>query len=255
LLKRQLHISLFAWYFLWTNFRSYFEKANFKGTYMYLVTKLTIATAGATLLTLTILGTAQAQTVTLESGTFAPSQVDPSAGYFIGREQFLGWKFQLDSTLQITDIGGYLVSENSNPTSNDQIFGAIVSLSSPTALPQGNPFLPEEILASTTFIPHSYLSPSDITVPLSVTLNPGSYGLIFGSGLFGASGSASALFNFGDLPGTLYFSRFQQNGFSAWNEGFVSNVRFFVKGQLAFSPQAPRHTCTQVGVGWIGGLL
>jgi hypothetical protein len=24
---------------------------------------------------------------------------------------------------------------------------------------------------------------------------------------------------------------------------------------LAFSPQAPRHTCTQVGVGWIGGLL
>jgi hypothetical protein len=24
---------------------------------------------------------------------------------------------------------------------------------------------------------------------------------------------------------------------------------------LAFSPEAPRHTCTQVGVGWIGGLL
>jgi len=25
--------------------------------------------------------------------------------------------------------------------------------------------------------------------------------------------------------------------------------------RLAFSPEAPRHTCTQVGVGWIGGLL
>ena len=34
-----------------------------------------------------------------------------------------------------------------------------------------------------------------------------------------------------------------------------AEFRHFMLQDLAFSPEAPRHTCTQVGVGWIGGLL
>lgn len=176
------------------------------------IAKLSIATVGAALFSLGTVVAAQATTVILESAAFAPSQVSPIAGYGIFAtqdiDQFLGWRFQLDSTLKITDVGGYLVSNNSSPTNSDQIFVAIVSLISPTALPQGSPFLPGEVIAKTTFIPPSFLSPilGDVTAPLSVTLNPGSYALIFGSGLFGATGSADALFNFGNFPDSSYLA-------------------------------------------------
>src|SRR5262245_12118734 len=53
----------------------------------------------------------------------------------------------------------------------------------PTALPSGAPF-DSTLVASTTF--NAGFPSTDLLTPLSVTLPPGDYALIFGSGLFGA---------------------------------------------------------------------
>jgi hypothetical protein len=91
--------------------------------------KLSMVIAGAIFIVLGTVGTTKAETIILESGSFIPSQVDPNAGYaIVGTQtvdQFLGWRFQLNNTLQVTDVGGYL-------SSYGNIFAAIVSLSSPT---------------------------------------------------------------------------------------------------------------------------
>jgi hypothetical protein len=125
--------------------------------------KLSMVIAGAIFIVLGTVGTTKAETIILESGSFIPSQVDPNAGYaIVGTQtvdQFLGWRFQLNNTLQVTDVGGYL-------SSYGNIFAAIVSLSSPTALPQGNPFLPGEILASTTF--DAGFQRQNVITPLSI---------------------------------------------------------------------------------------
>lgn len=107
-------------------------------------------------------------------------------GLVVGADQFLGWRFQLDAPLQVTDIGGHFYGFNS------EIFGTIVSLSSPNAFPQENPSELEKVsLASTTFSIINNGNPNSsvfFLTPLSITLKPGNYALIFGSGLFGASG-------------------------------------------------------------------
>jgi hypothetical protein len=65
--------------------------------------------------------------------------------------------------------------------------------------------------------------------PLSVTLEPGYYALIFGSGQLCASGLAFMALSPDqiDLPGSSYFS---SNG-SNWVNESISHVRFVVKGQ------------------------
>src|SRR4028118_2278957 len=99
---------------------------------MNLLTKLSCISVGAVFISLGIVNTAQAVTVTLESASLGST--GQSAGFSIIPSQFLGWKFQLTNTLQVTDIGGHLGSNSPN----NEIFGAIVSLSGHNALPQGN---------------------------------------------------------------------------------------------------------------------
>ena len=163
--------------------------------------KLLMGTIGTTLFSIGIVGAAQAATITIESAVLGATGENGGYAITAGQRgffspQFLGWRFEVDNTLQVTDIGGHLASFGS-------IFGALVSLNNPNALPQGSPFFPEEVLASTTFT--AGFPSSDITTPLSVTLAPGNYALIFGAGLFGATGSGIMPNNNFDLPGASYF--------------------------------------------------
>ena len=78
-----------------------------------------------------------------------------------------------------------------------EIFAALVRLSVIDAFPQGSPFTAEEVVATTLFRPDF---PSDeILTPLSAELDPGSYALVFGTGLFGATGEG-AIHNGPDQP-------------------------------------------------------
>ncbi len=115
------------------------------------------------------------------------------------------------------------------------MFGAIIGLSSPTALPLGRPFNPGEVLASTIFTAPSFSD--DVLIPLSVTLPPGDYALVFGSGLFGATGRGAMPLNNTDIPGSA--SYFTWNGnLNVWMDTQFRNLRFVVLGNPVETPDA-----------------
>jgi hypothetical protein len=123
-----------------------------------------------------------AQSVVLESASLGAT--GHNSGSSITTAQFVGWRFQIDAALDVDHVGGHLLSD---PNSSGDIFAALVALDSITSVPHGAPFTVDETIASTVFRP---AFPSDeIEVPLTAALKPGSYALVFGTGLFGASGA------------------------------------------------------------------
>ena len=116
-----------------------------------------------------------------ESATMGPT--GQTSGYIVDSYDFIGSRFYVSQPTQVTAIGGHLVTYTSGG-----IFGAIVRLYSSTDLPNGIPFDSLDVAAYKVFIP-SYTS-SDFRTSLSVTLQPGYYALVFGSGLYDADGSA-----------------------------------------------------------------
>ncbi|MCG8695633.1 MAG: hypothetical protein MI806_30855 [Minwuiales bacterium] len=100
-----------------------------------------------------------------------------------------GTRFSITETVQVDMIGGHFSQSFSG-----SIFGAIVPLSRPNSNPIGS--LPDIALASTTFtvpFPGGGIS-VDFLTPLSVVLSPGSYGVLFGTGLFGATSTSGPAF-------------------------------------------------------------
>ncbi len=106
--------------------------------------------------------------------------------------QFLGARFALDTPVTLGSVGG----EFGTPvfSGGGSFFVALVPLASMTSLPTGNPaagipFNPGEVLAYRTFEARIGTTPQIITVPFSIDLSPGVYGVVFGSGLLGTYGA------------------------------------------------------------------
>jgi hypothetical protein len=141
-------------------------------------------------------------------------------------KQWLGARFHLSQDAAVTSVGGELVQFNGNA-----LFAAIVRLDGPTSLPHGSPFDAQELLAETTF---SAPAPSAlVNVPLAVSLAPGDYGLVFGSGMFGASGEG-AMPSETNLSNSSYFYWYDPTGqgHPVWNQGTFPPAYFVVNGTV-----------------------
>ena len=154
--------------------------------------------------------------------------------YIVHSDRFIGASFALSSPTQITGIGGQF---GGFPAGT--IFGAIIPLDSLTALPTYAPDqLPTHSLADTVFslvgqlpaIPQG----ADIIEPLSVTLPPGTYAVLFGSGLFGADGNGGL--GFQNTP--CCSPTFLQNFFGDWASFNDPGVRIVVQGVSVPAPIA-----------------
>jgi hypothetical protein len=174
------------------------------------------------------LASAKADTI-WESALLGP-QADE--GTWIGTQQFVGTRFHLANPTEVQQVGGALYSSGT-------IFGGIFALSGPTAFPAGNPF-DETPLALTVFVAQYSPFDWDIRTPLDVTLAPGDYALVFGSGLYGATGLGVANNHNIDVPGS---SCLWWNGWYApsaswfdWDPGFNGSMRFVVEGVTVPEP-------------------
>ncbi len=138
-------------------------------------------------LTLTVLASgllaqpSRADTIIHESATLGNTNPHAGVGISVNVAQFLGPRFHVEQRTQITAVGGHLWNSGSNT-----FFAAILALSGPDALPTGSPINPSEVAASTVFDPGRIYG--DFSTPLSVILEPGYYGLVFGTDELGASG-------------------------------------------------------------------
>jgi hypothetical protein len=120
-----------------------------------------------------------------ESATLGPTGPTPG-GLEVSSLQFVGVRFQVSQMATTSVVGGHLYETPFQPLGNHQIFGALVELSGPNDVPDSFDLSTPDVL-STTLLTLSPLS-GDVSAPLSETLTAGWYTLIFGSGLFGATG-------------------------------------------------------------------
>lgn len=172
-----------------------------------------------------------AASITLASAEMGPT--DQGIGPSVSATNYVGWRFRLTRTTVVTEVGGHLGAINGS------LFAAIISLTAIDAMPQGEPFTDGTVKASTSFTPPT---PSgEFRTPLSASLAPGAYALIFGSGKFNASGVALAAINgqpnIAPTTSSSYvFWRQTVPGVYNWTVGTSNNIRFVVSGSEIAGP-------------------
>jgi hypothetical protein len=190
-------------------------------------------------LTLLLLSGGHAHAAILfESGTLGPTGIPWSEletgtipGINITDSVFNGVRFELAEPVITTDIGGHFAS----PTSST-FFGALVQLSGQNDFPDSIDLSTPDVLGSTVLsFPGSS---AEVLGGLSLSLDPGWYALVFGSGLFGATGSGGALGNNPDIGDPNYVGHQPGAGWFSLTDlapNFV-DYRFVVLGNVVPEP-------------------
>ena len=141
---------------------------------------------------------------------------------------YYGFGFTLSEAFDVAQIGGHILG--APPViSNDQLFGAIVSLGDSLTAPT---FLPSELasnaLVSTTF--DAPYASDQVFVDLPYHLDPGYYAVIIGSNTGTFFGGFPTNNTVSDNP---YMFNSTSGSFQEYSEG-STDVRLFVNGE--FSP-------------------
>jgi hypothetical protein len=175
-----------------------------------------------------VLTSSASATIVYESATLGATGA--ISGHSISATQFVGARFSVASTTDVSSIGGHIYGIGGS------IFGAIVALPGAGGIPTGHPFAAGELLASGVFSPTR--PSSEQSLPLSATLLAGHYALIFGSGILGATGEAAVVDGaagasvIGD-PSYLFW-----NG-QTWQNAFFGASRLFVQAGPAAAAAIP----------------
>jgi hypothetical protein len=159
-----------------------------------------------------------------ETGALGPTGLTSNIGAGIYSDQFIGVRFAVNSDVTTTAVGGHFGTQSF--VGNNQFFGAIVALSGPSDFPDSADLSTPDVLGATLL---TFPGPSaDISAPLSVSLAPGNYALIFGTGLFGATGEGGgAAFN-NNMIGVPDFISYRT--LDQWNVATIDGARFFITG-------------------------
>lgn len=128
--------------------------------------------------------------------TASPGPTPFSSGATAIGSPWMAARFVVSEPTQITSVGGHLRGTSTNGDTNT-LFAAILELDNSTAFPYDGLITDrlagikdEDVVAHTIFNLPTYAS-QHISLPLSVIVSPGDYALVFGSGLFGATGSGA----------------------------------------------------------------
>jgi hypothetical protein len=157
--------------------------------------------------------------IILETATLGP---DPTPAIGVGGLQWVGAKFSVHRVVEVEHIGVNLAGAQT-------IFGAIIRMSGGDDLPA---FSPDQIesfaLAGTTFTAPAMAA--DVSVPLSVRLRPGDYGVIFGVGAFGSGGGANLTLGNQPTSQASFFTAEFLNAAVWLNQPTFTGLRIFVLG-------------------------
>jgi hypothetical protein len=176
--------------------------------------------------------------IIFESGTLGPTGVpyselgDIVPGTNIKATVFAGARFELKQSVVISQIGGHFVSQ-----SNGTFFGAIITLTDENDFPDSVDFTTSDFVGSTVL--DFPLSSQEVFGNLDLKLEPGWYALVFGSGLFGASGSGGAVRNGIDIDNPSYIVALPRST-DRWNDitAAFPNHRFVVQGDVVPEPSS-----------------
>ncbi len=205
--------------------------------------KHTIEQTLATFFLFSIIGVYMAPPVSaailFESGTLGSTGVPWSdlvdqtvLGVNIKPTVFNGVRFELTEPVVTTKVGGHFAA----PLSSN-FFGALVKLDDENDFPDSGDLTTPDVLG-TALLTFPELS-NEVFGDLTLALGPGWYALIFGSGLFEATGSGGAPMNNPDIGLPTYIG-FQSGAPSGWGSlsSFFGNLRFVVEGTIVPEPSA-----------------
>lgn len=140
-------------------------------------------------------------------------------------------RFFIDQSVTTTRIGGHFVK---NTLADNSFFGAIVELDDEHDFPDSGDLSTSDVVGSTLL---TFPEPSDeVFGDLAKQLESGWYALVFGSGLFGATGSGGAVRNGIDIGTPTYIG--SQSGADWFNLTDLSDVveftnhRFIIEGSM-----------------------
>lgn len=177
--------------------------------------------------------------ILFESGTLGPTGVPYSQlgntvpGTEVFSSIFPGVRFELTQPVKTTSVGGHFVADISGT-----FFGAIVALDDENDFPNSPDLSTPDVLGVTTLI---FSNPSaEVYGNLELNLDPGWYALVFGSGLFGTTGSGGAVRNGIDIGDPTYIA-YGQN--LQWFNMDVlplpfDNHRFVINGEIVPEPSS-----------------
>jgi hypothetical protein len=160
-------------------------------------------------------------TAVIETATLGPTGVTSGLGVY--NDQFIGVRFELTSNIKTAAIGGHFFDASPLDT---QYFGAIVTLTDGNDFPDSFDLSTPDVLA-TALLSFPETS-ADTSAPLSVDLIAGHYALVFGSGLFGATGNTGGASQNNNPLGTLSWMFSQDSPQLAWLDTNFDGVRFFI---------------------------
>jgi hypothetical protein len=174
--------------------------------------------------------------VLFESGTLGPTGItwqqvldEEVVGSNVASDVFSGVRFELLSPVVITRIGGHVVSP-----AGGEFFGAIVNLTDQNDFPDsGNLSTPDVVGSAIVAFP----APSaEVFGNLSLSLQPGWYALVFGSGLFGATDAGAMPLNNPDIGNPSYIAWQTGDGWANLLTPIFRNFRFVVEGRVVPEP-------------------
>lgn len=176
-----------------------------------------------------------------ESAEMGP--IGQSTGAALGSTSYVGVRFQLLGTTTVDRVGAHI---GRGVLPEGTVFGALVQLSGPSDFPDtGNLSTPDVLRTTILTLPAGSDEVVEKFAP--ATLGAGWYAAVFGSGLFGASGSGFVPMNNPQYGTPSYIGRFDPN--TTWQNIGNSDMRFVVG-----TPQAKYWVGPLSGGTWSGSV-
>jgi hypothetical protein len=150
----------------------------------------------------------------------------PLLGVPVNDTYYVGVNFEVEDTTQIERVGGNFIGH-----STGQVFAAIVKLNDLNGAPNPPNLSGSDVLGHALItLPGAGPAIADVSAPLDLTLEPGFYGLWFGSGRFGATGDGTLYSQNPDLGSWYTWTQPQPSGPRGYND---SRTRMFLDAASA----------------------
>jgi hypothetical protein len=162
-----------------------------------------------------------------------------NGGTTLSSNQFLGARFTLTQSYHITSLGGHIKGLSGTDRT---LFVAINQITSPSIFPN-DVNLSDAIFDAVLTAPYNDMGPYPQQVPetdvsTDFVLGPGTYSIMFGSGLFGATGSGWMPVPISSYGTPSYFYRNDnRTGTQSFSDGDFGGGRFVVQGDPVTLPE------------------